>query len=98
MKSSEDQSFGQHFTRRIQGHVLACPPPADRVQIKSAHSSPVKTLVTIRVQIISASELCILFVMIQMNLYYVSLLHNITSLNKIYYNEYVLNRKTLKGP
>ena len=89
MKSSEDQSFGQHFTRRIQGHVLACPPPADRVQIKSVHSSLVKTLVTIRVQIISACELCILFVMIQMNLYYVSLLHNITSLNKIYYNEYM---------
>ena len=54
---------------RIQGHALA----ADRVQIKSVHSSPVKTLVTIRGQIISVSELCILFVLIQMNLYHVSL-------------------------
>ena len=65
-----------------EGHALACPPPADRVQIKSVHSSPVKTLVTIRGQIISVSELCILFVVIQMNLYYVSLLHTITFLNK----------------
>uniref|UniRef100_K1PZW8 Replication protein A 70 kDa DNA-binding subunit n=1 Tax=Magallana gigas TaxID=29159 RepID=K1PZW8_MAGGI len=39
---------------RIQeGHALACPPPAETVEIKAVHTSPVKTLLTIRGQIIS---------------------------------------------
>lgn len=42
---------------RIQeGHALACPPPAETVEIKAVHTSPVKTLLTIRGQIISVSN------------------------------------------
>lgn len=39
-----------------EGHALACPPPAKTVEIKAVHTSPVKTLLTIRGQIISVSK------------------------------------------
>lgn len=39
-----------------EDHALACPPPAKTVEIKAVHTSPVKTLLTIRGQIISVSK------------------------------------------
>ncbi|XP_056002815.1 uncharacterized protein LOC130049384, partial [Ostrea edulis] len=36
-----------------QGKAIACPPPADKVDIKSVQTSPVKTLVTLRGQVVS---------------------------------------------
>ena len=38
-----------------QGREIACPPPAAEVDIKTVQTSPVKTLVTLRGQVVSVS-------------------------------------------
>lgn len=42
-----------------QGKDIACPPPAAEVDIKTVQTSPIKTLVTLRGQVVSVSIILI---------------------------------------